>query len=237
MIDLLAHGLFWCHVFSRAHDVAQRRVRRAAEELRDSEIGELDGGRVVGIATGSVGDEQVRGLEIAMHDAVVVGHLERPCDLSGDRKRLPPREPAASSQDLLEALAPDQLHRKVGLVVLLPKCQQPHDSWVPQALERVDLGLESTPQSGVVGQVRGQYFYGDGATSGRIDRLVHGTHAAAAKPGLDRVRAQVSRLHDHQCSRRNGISTGRLNGQRCDCGSSCTTAASLRYQCRSPQPA
>ena len=74
-----------------------------------------------------------------MHDALVVGRLERPADLDRHGNRLPPAEPAAAAQELFKALAANEFHREEGLFVLFAKREQADDPRMPQVLECVNL--------------------------------------------------------------------------------------------------
>ena len=167
MVGRPAGGLFRRHVFGSAHDMAQRRVGDPAKQLRDAEVGQLHGDPLGTTACGPgpghsspgpgnvrharqrlvcagrrLRHEQVRRLQVSVHDAVVVCDLERPSDLQRHGDRLPPGEPAAAAEKLFEALATDQFHREEGLVVLLAKCEQSDDPGMPQILEDIDFGIE-----------------------------------------------------------------------------------------------
>ena len=68
MVDPLTGRLFRSHVFGRSNDVAVGGVGRTAEQLGDAEVGELHP-----VADRhAVGEEDVGGLEVAVHDPVVV---------------------------------------------------------------------------------------------------------------------------------------------------------------------
>ena len=160
MVSRSAGGLFRRHVFGSAHDMAQRRVGDSAEQLRDTEVGQLHGDPLgtngCGVGSGNAGHarqrlvgagswlrhEQVRRLQVSVHDALVVCDLEGPRDLDRHGERLPPGEPAAAAEKLFEALAPDQFHREEGLVFLLAKCEQSDDPGMSQILEDIDFGIE-----------------------------------------------------------------------------------------------
>jgi hypothetical protein len=219
MIDPGTGGLFGGHVFGGADDVAMGRVGGAAEQLRDPEIGELHplADRHV------VGEQDVRGLEVAMDDAVIVRDLERPGDRKRRRHGLLPGEPAPAAERLLDRLAADQLHGEVGLIPLLPVGEELDDARMTQLLERLDLVAEARLQAGVVGEVGREDLDGHRRAGGRVDGFVDGPHAATTEPGADGVWAELCWFH-----------RGVLRGDGGDLGRRGAVAvADLAVHCRS----
>ena len=114
-----------------------------------------------------------------------------------------------------------RLHREEGLVILLAKREQPDDSGMTKILEGIDLGIEPLPYAGVVGEVRSEHLHGDRFAGGRVNRLVHRPHAAAAEPELDLIGAQLGRIHAMSVA----VGGANRHGLNTDSGGSCTTAA------------
>lgn len=83
-----------------------------------------------------------------MDDAAIVGRLQGPHDLGGHAHRLPPVEPSPALEQLLEALAADELHGEKRPPVLFAEGQEPHDSRVIERLESLDLRLEPARREG-----------------------------------------------------------------------------------------
>lgn len=84
MIDRPTGRLFRCHVFSSAHDMAQGRMANPTKQLGDPEVSQLYGDFFGTPSSGLnsdrqfIGNEQVRWLQIPVHDALVVSRLEPP---------------------------------------------------------------------------------------------------------------------------------------------------------------
>ena len=78
------------------------RRRRVLDELGEAEVEHL--------GEAGVGDDDVAGLDVAVHDAGGVRDRERIGNLQGVLQRLPNREPARPDEGL-ERLSLDELHR------------------------------------------------------------------------------------------------------------------------------
>jgi hypothetical protein len=88
-----------------------------------------------------VANLDVRGLQIAMDHARLVGGLQRAGDLVGDRQRVLDRQPAAGNP-LREVLALDQLHHQGADVLGLLQAMDLRDVWMVEARQRLRLALE-----------------------------------------------------------------------------------------------
>ena len=147
MVYRAAGSLLGRHVFGGADHSARERLPRVAKQPGDTKIGQLDA------APWLVGKQQVRGLEIPVHDSLVMGGLEGPRDLAGDGNRLLPTEGAACLEGLLEAAARYEFHREEWHSLVFAEGDQADDARMPQPLERLDLGLEPPPQAGLVTEI------------------------------------------------------------------------------------
>ena len=156
---------------------------RLVDRAGDPEVGELDD---VG-----VGDEQVAGLDVAVHDAVAMRVVEAAAGLGDDLDRLLDVEVAAVAQQLGARVAGDVLHHDEVLVVALVEAEVEHLNDVrvhePGSGER--LAAEARDERRVVGEVLGQQLQRDVALEALVEGEVHGRHAADAEPALDPVAA------------------------------------------------
>ena len=102
----MAQRLLGGDVVGCANDVAAERERVLAATAGDAEVGQLRA--PVGV------DEDVLGLDVAVHDAALVCCGERMSDLDRVRQRVADREPPAALDPLLERLAADVLEHDEG---------------------------------------------------------------------------------------------------------------------------
>jgi hypothetical protein len=165
-------------------------VAGIAEQPGDAKVGELDGrgtGRILG-------KQKIGRLQVAMHDAAVVGRFQGPGDLGRHRDGFPPVEPAPLLEEFLEARAPHEFHREERPPFLLAEGQQPDDPRMLERLEGLDLGRESPPQARVVAEV-GRQGLDRHRGSVRIDGFVDRAHAAPTETSADRIRSESGGLH------------------------------------------
>ena len=130
-----------------------------------------------------------------MHDAVIVGVLQRQRKLDRDVRDFAPVEPPAGLELVFQADAVDQLHGIEQHAVLLAVAVQADDAFVPQRFERFDLGFEPFAKSLGLGQVRRQRLDRHALAGFGIGRRVHRAHAAFAERLVDFVGAEVRELH------------------------------------------
>ena len=124
-----------------------------------------------------VDEHKVRGLDIAMHEAVLRGGIQRACHLGGDLQRYFRGQRAFPLDDSLQSLAIDKLH---GVKPCVPLgAQVEHGRHVPMAQLRggARLADESLPRHVAV-QVRGvDDFQADRKPQARVERLVGDAHS------------------------------------------------------------
>ena len=145
--DRLARGLLGRDELGGADDAAGRRQVRAGEDLGDAEVGELD------LAVG--GAQDVRRLEVAVDDAVIVDVPQGRADCRAMSSTSRQGSRFCSLQDLVEALALDVLHGVEVMAVLVARFVEADDVGMAELAEGLDLALEALQEADVLGQLAG----------------------------------------------------------------------------------
>ena len=188
-VHRLSLDLLGRHVMRGARDVAGARDGRRLEE-RDTEIHDLH------LALRAHPD--VARLDVAVDDAVAVSVGEALADLP-ENVYLPfHRERPLLLDDPLQVEPLDELHRDVGLALLLPHVVHGHDVAVLQAAGGLGLAHEAGLQFGAVGLAGRHGLQGHHALEDGIERLVDGARASPADDLPDLILADalhVSRSH------------------------------------------
>jgi hypothetical protein len=216
-VGALVHGaaarLFGRHVRGGAEDHPVRRHRRGARD--GGRVGERRRALPAGCPRGGGGIERlrqpeiqhlhgavgphldVRGLEVAVDDAGVVGGFERFGDLPRDRQRLVGRHRTARDA-LSEILAVDELHddragRRLGRTSLARLFDAVHlrDVGVIEGGERLRLSVEARQPLGVARDEWRHDLQRHVAMEPRVARAVHLSHAALADERGHFVRAET----------------------------------------------
>ena len=188
-VDGAAAGLLGAHVGRRADGEAGRGEVAAGrlERSRDAEIGDP------GVPTR---EENVLGLDVAMHDAVLVGAIERVGGLGRDPDRLVDRKLPLAPEAVAEALALDVRHgvpeerraRRGRTSGRLPGVEQRQDVRMVESRGGSDLpeeavGTQSSAQVGV------ERLEGHGAIVAHVVGKPDGRHAPAAELAVERIAA------------------------------------------------
>ena len=174
-------------VGERARSAADEEPRRV-HRLGEAEVEDLD------LAVRRELD--VRGLQVAVDDPLLVRRLEGLGDLAGDGEGLVERERAAL-QPLGEVFALDELHDEGADAARLLEAVDRGDVGVLQLGEELRLALEAGEALGVGGERLGQDLDRDLALQLRVGRPVDDPHAALAERGGDLVRAECrADLHE-----------------------------------------
>ena len=143
-VDLGAEELLGRHVAGRAHDLAHLRQRRGID-ARDAEIADLDAPVVV--------DQDVRGLDVAVHDALLVRVAQPVEELADHLPDLLQREVRLLLHVLEQRLAVHQLHHDVGDLVVLAVVVDRGDARMGQPADRLRLVAEARQRVLQVGRV------------------------------------------------------------------------------------
>ena len=170
-------------------------VRRPLpNKSRDAEVGKLQ--------HPFLGQQQIAGLDVAMDHAAVVGVPQCPGDGDAELGHLPPLKRAAAANLLFQAAAGHEFHRIEDLLLLLAKAEDLHDVRMIELSQRLDLGLETLAEIGLLGHFGGQQFDGGRLARGVIDAHVDRAHAAAADSADDSVGAEARGKHGRRSRRR-----------------------------------
>jgi hypothetical protein len=114
-----------------------------------------------------------------VHDAALVGRLERLGDLQRDLQRLVPRERAAR-EPLREVLPLDELHRQEAHTVRFVKTVDRRDARVVQRRQQLRLALEAGQPLRALREHRGQDLDRHLAVERGVERFPHHPHATLA---------------------------------------------------------
>ena len=189
-VHRLAARLLRRHVGRRAEDDAgnrpgvreSRRLRHHRAEdrpSRDSLAQRLGEAEVEHLHLAAGRELDVRGLQVAMDDALVVGFLEGFGDLRGDLECLVEGNRAAC-EPLLEVFALHQFERDEELPGRFFQPVDGGDVRVVQRGEQLGLAPESSEALGVLGHFGRQHFDRDIAPQRRVGGAVDLAHSAGA---------------------------------------------------------
>jgi ATP-dependent RNA helicase DeaD len=191
-VDRLREDLLGRHVRRRAERDALRGEARARSrrQRRDAEIEEL---HEVGFTR--VGrEEDVRGLDVTVHDALRVRGIERLEHLPGD-----PRGPRVGHRSVgrdrtIERGALEQLEREEGRAILAcAEVEQLHDMRVPQGLYEPRLALEPSERVAPREDLGVENLDRDDAIEAELPGSVHGAEPAGTEEPFDAVAARDRR--------------------------------------------
>ena len=134
-------------------------------------------------------DQDVRRLDVAVHQPGRVRRRQRLGDLRRDRQRLVGRQ-RTGGDPAVEPLAVHQLHREVVEPRGLARRDHAHDAGVVEPRDRARLAGEALDLLGVERRRGGQHLERDPPAERLLDRLVDDPHPAAPDLAHDDELAQ-----------------------------------------------
>ena len=185
--DWPSFSLFRSHVFGGADQTSVGSQTRIAEQPCNAKVGELD------IPFGS--KQKICRLQVAVNHAVVMCVLQLAAKLDRGASRLAPIEAAAGLQLVLQIRARHELHCVIGVAVLNAMAKQPHDIWMLELFEGLNLNAKSFTKTFFVGKMRIEQLDCCRFVGVYVDRLVDRAHPAAAELFDDFVWAKLFELY------------------------------------------
>jgi hypothetical protein len=194
LIDGLAPRLFRAHVGGRPNHAAGLRQHRRCRGVRvrtgGSRVDRFGDAEIEHLGNRIVPELNVRGFQIAVHDAALVCGRQRIGNLRGDGQRLFDRKPAPRDP-VSERLPLDQLHRQRGAATITLDAIYLSDVRVIERREYLGLPLKSRETAGVVRKGRRENLQGDIAFQMGIAGAIHLAHAARANQADNLVRPEA----------------------------------------------
>jgi hypothetical protein len=184
---LLAAHLLRRHVPDRAEHAAGLggRERRGRDRSGESAAGSRQA-EVEDLGSPVAAEEDVLGLEVAVHDALGVRRRQAVGDARADLGGLAPRQRAAR-ECRAEALPVEQFHDGDRAVCHRYQLVNRHDVRVREGGDGTGFVLEARAHLGIVGEVIRQHLQGNVAAEPGIVCPVDLTHASGADAGDDLV--------------------------------------------------
>ena len=130
-------------------------------------------------------DEDVRRLDVAVHEPRGVRGVERVGDLGDHARGARGVEPALAPEDPVQVRARHVAHDEVEVAVLLAGRVDRDDVRMVDRRGEAGLALEALPQLGVRRAVGGDELERDRAAEPQLGRTVDHAHAAGAEDLLD----------------------------------------------------
>ena len=148
-----------------------------------------------------VGVEQhVRGLDVAMHEALRVRGVERVRDLCDDRERARRIERALRAQELAKVGALHEAHDEVEAAVELARVVNRHDVRVLERHRELRLAREALAEAFVRGELGGHQLQRHDTLEAKVARAVDDAHPALPDELLRAIAEEV--VADEGCVRR-----------------------------------
>ena len=179
----VAHRLLRAHVLGRADGHA-----RFGQPLLPVRRGEGEGDAEVGNDRMPLVQQDVRGLDVAMDDALAMRVIERARERGRVAYSLRNGKVLLPGEPVLQRFARDERHHVEGGSVHLPGVDQAEDVRVLQVRGGPDLGEESLGPDGG-GEVRPQHLDRDCSLVADVAREVDGGHTADTQLALDLIAA------------------------------------------------
>ena len=181
LVDALALDLLRSRVVDGAdEDSRARQATRGRRLLDDAEVREED-------VVGGLLDEDVRRLDVAVHEIAGVRGVERGGRLLEEVERAADAQRALPFQHRLEVGAPHVAHGDVQDPFGLARVVDRDDVRVVHLGCPPRLALEALAEIGVLAQGRGEELQSDFATEAEVLGEIHHAHAAAPEQRLEPV--------------------------------------------------
>ena len=185
--------------------VSVKSSRPADEQLGQAEIGDLDAADPV--------EQHVFGLDVAMHDPLIVGVLQGVANLRHDRQGLARGQPARADR-LPQVDAIDVLHHQPADFAGLAKIVDGHDVGVIEPGQSAGLAGKPLGKGRVFGRFRRDHLQGHDPVEILLPGLIYGSHAAAAQEFHNfELRKVGSQIADFATDRRLRTGRGRRDGR------------------------
>ena len=128
----------------------------------------------------ALGDEDIRGLDVAMDDALDVSGVERVGNVDGNIEQAIEFERLAADE-MLERLAIEKFHGDKGFAVLLADVVNGADVGMIKGGGGLGFALETCEGLRVFGDIVGKKFERDETVQANVFGFVNDAHAAAAE--------------------------------------------------------
>ena len=172
LVDGFAEDLLGGHVRERPGGRDTLRGANGGNNAGEAEVHDL--GHLV------IGNDNVRRLDVAMHDIARMSRAESPCNLDGEVEGFADRN-HATRQFLRQSLSLVVTHDDEKLVFFrLLDSMNDTDVRMIQSGSGARFAKQALSVAIADGDVRGQELQGDRALELQVERLVHHTHAAGA---------------------------------------------------------
>jgi hypothetical protein len=159
--------------------------------LREPEVGEIG----VVPAPSGLREQDVARLYVPVHEAFLVGGVERVRHLSHDPDRSSRLERPFAPDEVLERIAGDVAHGDEQGPVRRSRLEDGDNVWMIEARRQVRFVLDPAPEIGILGQLRRQQLERDLPTQPHLLGEVDDAHATPPQEGLDAVAGKLRPDH------------------------------------------
>ncbi len=144
------------------------------------------------------GDQDVRGLDVAVHEAATVRRIERRADLRHDPRRTGRVESTLLLYQRSEVGPLDEAHRDEQPAIRLSRFVDGQHVGVVDRRRELGLALEARPEIRLAGEIGRDHLQRHRAVQADVRRPVHDAHAALTDDALDPVPRELGALAQHR---------------------------------------